>query len=60
MKTVKKTVANQCMWVRNQVSTFLSLVDKELPVNCFYNKYSLSLKGYIIQRCNFVKVFTSL
>ena len=32
MKTVKKTVANQCTWVRNQVTTSLPLVNKDLPV----------------------------
>ena len=26
------TVANQCTWIRNHVSTFLSLVNKVLPV----------------------------
>ena len=30
---VKTTVANQCTWVRNQLYTFLSLVNKDLPVN---------------------------
>ena len=29
---VRTTVVNQCTWVRNQVSTFLSLVNKDLPV----------------------------
>ena len=29
---VKTTVANQCTWVRNLVFTFLSLVNKDLPV----------------------------
>ena len=33
MKTVsKKTLANQCTWLRNQVSSFLSLVNKDLRV----------------------------
>ena len=31
MKTVSKPVANQCTWLRNQVYTFLSLVNKDLP-----------------------------
>ena len=29
---VKTTVANQRTWVRNHVSTFLSIVNKDLPV----------------------------
>ena len=32
MKTVKTTVANKCMWIRNHVSPFQSLVNKDLPV----------------------------
>ena len=34
MKTVRveMTVANQRTWVRNHVSTFLSIVNKNLPV----------------------------
>ena len=45
MKTVSKR------WtVANQVSTFLSLVNKELQCTsknyCIYNKYLLSLKRY--------------
>ena len=60
--------ANQCTSVWNQVSTFLSLVNKDLPVknivfttNIHYLwKGTLSLKGYRSRRCNFVKVYTSL
>ena len=46
---VETTVSNQHMWVRNHVSIFLSIVNKDLQViikYCMYNKYSLSLKGY--------------
>ena len=30
--TVETTVANQRTWVRNHVSTFLTIVNKDLPV----------------------------
>ena len=36
MKTVSKPVANQCTWLRNQEYTFLSLVNKDLPVKILY------------------------
>ena len=29
---VKRTVANQCTWVRNHRSTFLSIVNKDIAV----------------------------
>ena len=50
-----KAVSKQCTWVRNHVSTFLKLVNKDL-----FNKYSLFLKGYRFRGNNFVKVYTSL
>ena len=62
-KPCQNDSSNQCTWVWNQVSTFLSLVNKDLTVkntDCIYNKCSLSLKGYIFWRCNFVIVYTFL
>ena len=32
IKPCQNDGSNQCMWVRNHVATFLSLVNKDLPV----------------------------
>ena len=41
--TVEATVANQRTWVRYNVSTFLSIVYKDLPVN----KRPTGLNGHL-------------
>ena len=36
MNTSKTTVVDQCTWIQNHMSTFLSLVNKDLPVKILY------------------------
>ena len=45
MKTVKTTVLNQCTWVQNHVSTFLSLVNMDLPVKKIVFKTNILYLG---------------
>ena len=63
--SVKTTVANQCTWVRNHVSTFLSIVNKDLPVkNIVFstNIHSLwkgtDFEGVILQK--FIHLYEEL
>ena len=45
MKTVETTVANQRTWVRHHISTFLSIVNKDLQVKKMYLKQVVVIFG---------------
>ena len=63
MKMKNMLDSSKPVYVGIKSHVYLSIDCKEGPTSkkyCNHDKYSLSLKGYRFQRCNFVKAYTSL